>query len=129
MLRRPPRSTRTDTLFPYTTLFRSPRRLRHPLPLRRADRLVQKGRQRRARQLLAARPRPHLEGRALLLVDDGPAPQIPGERGLRRPHPTRRVRLPPELQGGADGAGGELCGAAVLILLLEREKERRVGKR
>src|SRR3546814_7794779 len=29
MIRRPPRSTRTDTLFPYTTLFRSLRRLRH----------------------------------------------------------------------------------------------------
>src|SRR3546814_3573899 len=29
MLRRPPRSTRTDPLFPYTTLFRS--RLRHDL--------------------------------------------------------------------------------------------------
>src|SRR3546814_6991864 len=29
MIRRPPRSTRTDTLFPYTTLFRS-------LPIRRA---------------------------------------------------------------------------------------------
>src|SRR3546814_1252456 len=28
MIRRPPRSTRTDTLFPYTTLFRSPPRLR-----------------------------------------------------------------------------------------------------
>src|SRR3546814_7516267 len=28
MIRRPPRSTRTDTLFPYTTLFRSPRRAR-----------------------------------------------------------------------------------------------------
>src|SRR3546814_3951757 len=28
MIRRPPRSTRTDTLFPYTTLFRSPE---HPL--------------------------------------------------------------------------------------------------
>src|SRR3546814_1607135 len=26
MMRRPPRSTRTDTLFPYTTLFRSPDR-------------------------------------------------------------------------------------------------------
>src|SRR3546814_3695205 len=26
MIRRPPRSTRTDTLFPYTTLFRSHRR-------------------------------------------------------------------------------------------------------
>src|SRR3546814_5927349 len=30
MLRRPPRSTRTDTLFPYTTLFRS--RPRRPVP-------------------------------------------------------------------------------------------------
>src|SRR3546814_8164780 len=28
MIRRPPRSTRTDTLFPYTTLFRSPLRNR-----------------------------------------------------------------------------------------------------
>src|SRR3546814_14305186 len=28
MIRRPPRSTRTDTLFPYTTLFRSHRRCR-----------------------------------------------------------------------------------------------------
>src|SRR3546814_10178318 len=28
MIRRPPRSTRTDTLFPYTTLFRSIRTLR-----------------------------------------------------------------------------------------------------
>src|SRR3546814_14897044 len=27
MIRRPPRSTRTDTLFPYTTLFRSPRHI------------------------------------------------------------------------------------------------------
>src|SRR3546814_17046524 len=27
MIRRPPRSTRTDTLFPYTTLFRSPLRV------------------------------------------------------------------------------------------------------
>src|SRR3546814_6033979 len=29
MIRRPPRSTRTDTLFPYTTLFRSARRGEH----------------------------------------------------------------------------------------------------
>src|SRR3546814_8459021 len=45
MFRRPPRSTRTDTLFPYTTLFRSTRhdaaarrpRLREtPVPRRRA---------------------------------------------------------------------------------------------
>src|SRR3546814_15187879 len=32
MIRRPPRSTRTDTLFPYTTLFRSPSRSRSPFP-------------------------------------------------------------------------------------------------
>src|SRR3546814_5875667 len=35
MIRRPPRSTRTDTLFPYTTLFRSARYLEREL-----DRLV-----------------------------------------------------------------------------------------
>src|SRR3546814_17145588 len=41
MIRRPPRSTRTDTLFPYTTLFRSalpgrvPRRKRGAVPLAR----------------------------------------------------------------------------------------------
>src|SRR3546814_20659377 len=35
MIRRPPRSTRTDTLFPYTTLFRSGRIVapnQHPAP-------------------------------------------------------------------------------------------------
>src|SRR3546814_15204783 len=32
MIRRPPRSTRTDTLFPYTTLFRSARLLRREPP-------------------------------------------------------------------------------------------------
>src|SRR3546814_15143158 len=34
MIRRPPRSTRTDTLFPYTTLFRS-QIARHPEVVRR----------------------------------------------------------------------------------------------
>src|SRR3546814_16415106 len=34
MIRRPPRSTRTDTLFPYTTLFRSVRRSLRPWPCR-----------------------------------------------------------------------------------------------
>src|SRR3546814_5931372 len=31
LIRRPPRSTRTDTLFPYTTLFRSNGKIRKPL--------------------------------------------------------------------------------------------------
>src|SRR3546814_7126479 len=33
MIRRPPRSTRTDTLFPYTTLFRSKRQYRYAVLL------------------------------------------------------------------------------------------------
>src|SRR3546814_13421150 len=51
MIRRPPRSTRTDTLFPYTTLFRSPRRRN-----RRAGRSG--GRRRRRRRRRAPRHRP-----------------------------------------------------------------------
>src|SRR3546814_6409156 len=43
MIRRPPRSTRTDTLFPYTTLFRS--RARPSAPFRR----LRHARDRRAR--------------------------------------------------------------------------------
>src|SRR3546814_4131236 len=45
MIRRPPRSTRTDTLFPYTTLFRSHHPLRHlrfaQAPAPRRDQAVQ----------------------------------------------------------------------------------------
>src|SRR3546814_12652463 len=39
MIRRPPRSTRTDTLFPYTTLFRSGLRQRAPGDRHDADML------------------------------------------------------------------------------------------
>src|SRR3546814_19810250 len=42
MIRRPPRSTRTDTLFPYTTLFRS-----HPAPGRRTPPTTARRRRRR----------------------------------------------------------------------------------
>src|SRR3546814_8147966 len=67
MIRRPPRSTRTDTLFPYTTLFRSrytayPQRRFGHAGLRRKARCGVRGGaagQRRAgefRGLLAARP-------------------------------------------------------------------------
>src|SRR3546814_5437590 len=70
MFRRPPRSTRTDTLFPYTRLFRSgplvlpaqragpvpggdPVRLRHPAQRRRGQAAVHRDRV-RARLLAAA---------------------------------------------------------------------------
>src|SRR3546814_2326913 len=44
MIRRPPRSTRTDTLFPYTTLFRSRRPARHRLDREPAGVAVARGR-------------------------------------------------------------------------------------
>src|SRR3546814_1075380 len=45
MMRRPPRSTRTDTLFPYTTLFRSRRHLRRiPRHAHRKDEDAGRGR-------------------------------------------------------------------------------------
>src|SRR3546814_16172603 len=72
MLRLPPRSTRTDTLFPYTTLFRSHRRA--------SSRGLDRGR-RRAGAALRARP----------VVSDEP--------GLRRGPGTagRGRRLHPEI--------------------------------
>src|SRR3546814_1589769 len=58
MTRRPPRSTRTDTLFPYTTLFRSRRRRTDPVErgLRRRDQ--GHGRNEPRRRLLLGRQGP-----------------------------------------------------------------------
>src|SRR3546814_10345754 len=77
MIRRPPRSTRTDTLFPYTTLFRS---CRWP---RGADReqLVRSDRNHR---------RAHCAFRRARRVDRQPeAGAATGDVGLRR-HPEGR---------------------------------------
>src|SRR3546814_14500795 len=58
MIRRPPRSTRTDTLFPYTTLFRSrPRRIAAGAASRRG--LSQDARRRRGRLCDADRSEEH----------------------------------------------------------------------
>src|SRR3546814_1299802 len=54
MIRRPPRSTRTDTLFPYTTLFRSPQ----------PEQRVRHGRQCAARQNVRRRCRGRMESNA-----------------------------------------------------------------
>src|SRR3546814_10428142 len=75
MIRRPPRSTRTYTLFPYTTLFRSPDldgrvhgrldSLRHVDLLADADRISRTARHRRWRAAagLAIDTRRYLSGR------------------------------------------------------------------
>src|SRR3546814_18918841 len=56
MLRRPPRFTRTDTLFPYTTLFRSPhmRKILHDLLY--VDRLITL---KRAQPVIVGVKKPH----------------------------------------------------------------------
>src|SRR3546814_18625472 len=70
MIRRPPRSTRTDTLFPYTTLFRSDRAHLDPMPLRiahelrggvQAHRLRIEDAAREDRGMMAFQPRRHID--------------------------------------------------------------------
>src|SRR3546814_12977934 len=66
MIRRPPRSTRTDTLFPYTTLFRSrwgaqPQRVYRKIGIKKQPLGVCR----------AHSPRPCIDHRAVLNVDHG----------------------------------------------------------
>src|SRR3546814_20329445 len=70
MIRRPPRSTRTDTLFPYTTLFRSAQP-----PAERAHRR-------------------HVADAALLLQAQGHA-ELPLREGPAQPALPRRTRAAP----------------------------------
>src|SRR3546814_12578572 len=103
MIRRPPRSTRTDTLFPYTTLFRSQCRRRLCRLLARAGRgaardgagIARRARTRRVRALLPAggdRRRPH----AQRLRGADPLAQQAARQCVARPlHPARRGRAPP----------------------------------
>src|SRR3546814_7775633 len=58
MIRRPPRSTRTDTLFPYTTLFRSARNRPCALRTRPAESLARPAGRRGARHGAAREPEP-----------------------------------------------------------------------
>src|SRR3546814_8004039 len=85
MIRRPPRSTRTDTLFPYTTLFRS-------LP-QRADRL-------QVRELLEKLRRrlpDQREADIRRVADIRPGPEVEAGETLRQ-------RLPPGIRGIVRGA-------------------------
>src|SRR3546814_20146582 len=125
MIRRPPRSTRTDTLFPYTTLFRSACRVGG-----HCARAVGKAVDAARRRLLVIVHRPEPE--PALRVDDRIVEAVvglvgfgiePGREGRRRgiepvppapepgqPAPVRR-RLPPRAgeRGGGKG-GGSSCG-------------------
>src|SRR3546814_11302919 len=72
MIRRPPRSTRTDTLFPYTTLFRSSRWGARPAGLGDA----------RLRRGLALSAQPHRQPLVSVhaALPPGPAGRLDGRR-------------------------------------------------
>src|SRR3546814_19552656 len=85
MIRRPPRSTRTDTLFPYTTLFRS-----HRAPRRQclSPAMVMDFDQ-------GALPEPRLVGRQFLFAAAGRGDEAQGFRAWLAPPPScRRARRP-----------------------------------
>src|SRR3546814_1795204 len=87
MIRRPPRSTRTDTRFPYTTLFRS--WLRRQAGLRRGGVSASAV----GRRLAEADPREHQELRPGAARPDLRAPE-------RRADPRWRVRRRPGVPEG-----------------------------
>src|SRR3546814_19092103 len=124
MIRRPPRSTRTDTLFPYTTLFRSGFDL-HQRPEFRIDRLAG-----------AEDARTHRADRAIHALCDLLVAQAldlaPGDRGAQflqqrvdRAHHCLLHLLARQLAVGRVGvapaaAGIELLGVADVAVLGRR---------
>src|SRR3546814_14790364 len=95
MIRRPPRSTRTDTLFPYTTLFRSSCRCcLHPLPCLRVI-AAWTSRPPPPPSPPPLRPPPHLRA-TIHCSPNGPAPSKGCRRGTRWTpscSPTDRQRV------------------------------------
>src|SRR3546814_15300996 len=112
MIRRPPRSTRTDTLFPYTTLFRSHPRPPRARPLAHPDRPravrprggTRLGRRARRPLLRLRSPRPHLRRRQVFL---GAGRELRGGQdaraGDRRGTVRCVVRAPLALSPGPHG--------------------------
>src|SRR3546814_19664427 len=82
MIRRPPRSTRTDTLFPYTTLFRS-----HHLPCPRRSAL--------GRDRLPGKPIPQHSPPKPTTPQVG----VPRPTALDLPHPSEHPHLPSRTPG------------------------------
>src|SRR3546814_18753604 len=97
MIRRPPRSTRTDTLFPYTTLFRSLRRtVAGGRGLHRGRRLLRPGRL----------PHPHLWPRCRRRAGVGrPYARASGDAGVGTAGACRKLARG-EPRGGTGGGGG-----------------------
>src|SRR3546814_11416444 len=79
MIRRPPRSTRTDTLFPYTTRFRSPLGIDH-----HAVQIIQ-GRKRACVDNHVVRAAEERQGMTALAADDVDRADVDAARGPAGP--------------------------------------------
>src|SRR3546814_9091437 len=90
MIRRPPRSTRTDTLFPYTTLFRSARE--RPAAARGAA-LRAGGSRRSPRRPASTFPPAQCETRTFASSKPLPIDHFIQRRARHRPLVHRRVRI------------------------------------
>src|SRR3546814_15072558 len=93
MNRRPPRATRTDTLFPYPTRFRS--ELRGPRPPRQAALGAAKAQRRKRPPFLTPAAKAPKGKRPPFLAPGGEGPQtktaaLPGPGGRRPPNETGR---------------------------------------
>src|SRR3546814_16995240 len=111
MIRRPPRSTRTDTLFPYTTLFRSGADRARYDPLRARHR--------------GERTRLPVRGTAAGAADDG------GDARLSRLHlarPGARRELAEDIARRAIDDPPRSPAGRRRGCRLDRSEERRVGK-
>src|SRR3546814_4822161 len=132
MIRRPPRSTRTDTLFPYTTLFRSDRPPQPGQPVRRCRPHREDPAQQRGRRGAGGRtgrpPWPHvhrghpLGPRRLPRLRDGAGqrpPRLPARRGRGREGtaPGRSEEHTSELQSLMRISYAVFCLKKKIILL------------
>src|SRR3546814_4579599 len=110
MIRRPPRSTRTDTLLPYTTLFRSPTRSELMLPncrVARPTKIVSTARltsvtAAQIRQKSAISPTDPPDSRPIIFAPPR-APQRPRRRGPAALGRRPAVRTPFTYPGPALG--------------------------
>src|SRR3546814_1381002 len=121
MIRRPPRSTRTDTLFPYTTLFRSRRNVE------RARQIIDNGVEQRLDALV-------LEGRTAQHGHEGEVERALADQALQR-RDVRLLafeiglhRLVVLLDGGFDqlaaGGGGGILHVVGNVAIFELRAER-----
>src|SRR3546814_12025880 len=109
MIRRPPRSTRTDTLFPYTTLFRS--QLQHALQHIGDDRGVIALPQQGMARLDAMIPSEFAEQRQFVGIEACADRPVTDDAGGTVGHPSAIIDC------GVRGKGDD-----------DRSEERRVGK-